>query len=440
MKPIDSFMRSFVELHPQDAARSFENLKIKEAASLLKKLPPKIAASLLDLINPTVAEPLFTHLDHTQARELLPLMSPRSASTILQRLDPDVREVLLTSLEEKVARSLRDLATYEPDTAGAIMHPRVASLRPDMTMQQAVASIRKVPRDVLHYLYVADRSGVLCGVVTMRDLLVASPKATVESIIIRDPISVIHTAPRTEAEDILRQGKLLTIPVIDDEGRLVGAIRRADILQAGEAEAFEGFQKLVGAGAEERALSPVSTVVKSRLPWLYVNLLTAFLAAAVVGVFEDIIAQMAALAVLLPVVAGQGGNTGSQSLAVVMRGLALREISPSVRNRVIRKELLGGFLNGLGVSLITALCVFGWRMMAGDGVTPSLGLALVIALSMTITMVVAAFSGAIIPMILSALGRDPAQSASIFLTTVTDIIGFATFLGFAVLFKTMILG
>ena len=163
------------------------------------------------------------------------------------------------------------------------------------------------------------------------------------------------------------------------------------------------------------------------------------MAAAVVGMFEGIIAQMAALAVLLPVVAGQGGNTGSQSLAVVMRGLALREIVPGVKKRVIMKELTGGFINGVGVAAVTALCVFGWRMSAGDPVSSGTGLAMVIGLSMVLNMVAAALSGALIPLALKAMGRDPAQSAAIFLTTVTDIVGFASFLGLAVLFKSMIM-
>jgi magnesium transporter len=179
--------------------------------------------------------------------------------------------------------------------------------------------------------------------------------------------------------------------------------------------------------------------VKSRLPWLYVNLATAFLASGVVGLFEDLIAQIAALAVLLPVVAGQGGNTGSQSLAIVMRGLALREIVPGVRMRVVLKEVVAGAINGIAVAVVTGLAVFGWRLAVGDSLTSCSGLALVISLAMVVNMAAAAFSGAAIPLLLKALGRDPAQSAAIFLTTVTDIVGFGAFLGFALLLKPMIL-
>ena len=175
------------------------------------------------------------------------------------------------------------------------------------------------------------------------------------------------------------------------------------------------------------------------MPWLYVNLLTAFMAAAVVGVFEGIIAKIAALAVLLPVVAGQGGNTGSQALSVVMRGIALREIIPGQKKRVIVKEILGGLVNGIAVALVTAGAVFAWRHFAGDTLTSCTGLAVGIGLAMIVNMVAAALSGAAIPLVLKAVGRDPAQSAAIFLTTVTDIVGFASFLGFAVAFSPLLL-
>ena len=243
-----------------------------------------------------------------------------------------------------------------------------------------------------------------------------------------------------EVVQLMRERGFLALPVVDFEDRLIGVVRHTEALEASHEAAFEDLQKIVGAGADERALSPVRMVVKSRLPWLLVNLLTAFMAAAVIGMFEGIIAKVAALAVLLPVVAGQGGNTGSQSLAIVMRGLALREIIPGVKKRVIVKELTGGVINGVAVAIVTAVAVFGWRAFAGDSIQAGGGLSLVIGLAMIVNMAAAALSGAAIPLILRALGRDPAQSASIFLTTVTDIVGFASFLGFATMFMSMIDG
>ncbi len=318
------------------------------------------------------------------------------------------------------------------------MEPRVASIPSDLTAQQATAAIRKAPREALHYLYVTRRDGTLQGVINMRDLLLAAPRDPIESLVRRDVFSVPDTMDSGEVVQLMREKKFLALPVVDFDGRLVGVVKHAQALQAGQEAAFENLQKMVGAGANERALSPVAIVIQSRLPWLYVNLVTAFMAAAVIGVFEGVIAKVAALAVLLPVVAGQGGNTGSQSLAVVMRGLALREIIPGSKKRLIVKELLAGTINGVAVAIVTAVAVFAWRLLAGDTTQAGFGLSLVIGLAMVVNMAAAAISGAVIPLILQALGRDPAQSAAIFLTTVTDIVGFASFLGFATAFMPMI--
>jgi magnesium transporter len=222
---------------------------------------------------------------------------------------------------------------------------------------------------------------------------------------------------------LMRQGRFIALPVVDADGRLLGVIRHEQALATAQQEAFEDLQRLVGAGADERALSPVSVVVRKRLPWLYVNLLTAFVASAVVGLFEHTLARMSALAVLLPIVSGQGGNSGSQTLAVVIRGLALREILPGAVRRVLVKEVMAAAVNGTCVAAITGGAVYMW---SGD-----LRLALVIGLAMIVNMLIAGLAGAAIPLVLRALKRDPAQSSSIFLTTVTDVVGFGAFLGLA---------
>jgi magnesium transporter len=214
--------------------------------------------------------------------------------------------------------------------------------------------------------------------------------------------------------------------VVDVDGRLVGVIRAATLLAVAQEEAGASLQTMVGASRDERALSPVSFAVKKRLPWLQVNLVTAFLAAAVVGLFEDTIARFTALAVLLPVVAGQSGNTGAQALAVTMRGLALREIRPRLWRRITFKEGGVAAVNGVAVALTTSAGVWVWSQ--------SPGLALVIGVAMVISMVAAGLAGALIPIVLTVSGQDPAQASSIVLTTVTDVVGFLSFLGLASLF------
>lgn len=438
MKPQESLLRTFIASHPEDAARAVEALGPEEAARLLKSMPDRTVLALLERLQPHFGAQVLGFSNAQHCSELLTKLEPRTASAIVQHLVDGHREELLASLPEKLSRSLRELTRYPAETAGGMMHTRVATLAIDLTAQQAISAIRKAPRDALYYLYVTQRSGHLAGVLNMRDLLLASPRDPIEPFVRRDVLSVPSTMPREEVVNLMSERRFLALPVVDIDGVMVGVVTHDDALQASRVEAFADLQKLVGAGAEERALSPVTVVVKNRLPWLLVNLLTAFMAAGVVGMFEGIIAQIAALAVLLPVVAGQGGNTGAQSLAVVMRGLALREIVPGTKRRVMRKEFLAGVINGVLVAAVTAICVYLWRFLAGDTPVTGLGLSLVIFLAMIVNMAAAAFAGAVIPLILKALGRDPAQSASIFLTTVTDIVGFASFLGFATAFLPML--
>jgi magnesium transporter len=430
VKPLESLLHSFVELHPEDAARSIESLDAEEAGRLFRTLPEPVAARLAERLNPHVVAPIFERLEPDHALRLLSTLAPRPASAIVHHLIESVRETMLQQLPESTAKQLRELFAYPAETAGAMMEPRVVSFPIDLTVEQATAAIRKARRDALHYLYVTKRDGSLAGVLNMRDLLLGEPDAKIDPMVHRNVLTIPDTMPSEEVVALMRDRKFLALPVVDLDGRLIGVVKHNEALETGQLEAFEDLQKMVGVGGDERALSPVSTVVKRRLPWLIVNLVTAFMAASVVAIFEDTIAKIAALAVLLPIVSGQGGNSGAQSLAIVMRGLALREIMSGTRKRVIIKEVTAGLFNGIAVAVVTAFAVYCWKW--------NVGLALVILLAMIVNMVAASLAGAVIPMLLKALGRDPAQSASIFLTTVTDIVGFASFLGFAVLFMEML--
>ena len=268
------------------------------------------------------------------------------------------------------------------------------------------------------------------GAVPVQDLALAAPGARLESLVSAALATIQATAGREEVAEVLNRDHVDALPVVDFEGRLLGIIRHDALVKAAREEASADVQTMVGASRDERALSKVSFAVRKRLPWLQVNLGTAFLAAAVVGLFEETIARNTALAVLLPVVAGQSGNTGSQALAVTMRGLALREIRARHWPRVCIKEIRVALVNGIAVALTTALFVLLWSR--------SPGLALVIGSSMVLSMVAAGLSGAAIPILLSSIGQDPAQSSSIILTTVTDVVGFFSFLGIATLLSGLL--
>jgi magnesium transporter len=268
-------------------------------------------------------------------------------------------------------------------------------------------------------------AGELIGSVALQDIAVAPGREKLIDLIRAATPRVHATSSREEIGEVLETSRLTTLAVVDAHNRLVGAIRQDALFAAAQEEATLDIQTMVGASRQERALSKPTFAVRKRLPWLSINLGTAFLAAAVVGIFENLIAEVTALAVLLPVVAGQSGNTGAQALAVTMRGLALREIRTRQWLRIALKEVSVGFLNGVAIAALTAAAVYAWSR--------SPGLALVIGVSMVISMVAAGFAGAVIPMLLTALGQDPAQSSSIILTTITDVTGFFSFLGIATL-------
>jgi magnesium transporter len=310
------------------------------------------------------------------------------------------------------------------------MDPRVIAFRADMGAREALTRLRRSKARALREIYVTDEEGRLSGRVEMQDLALAEPNQRLADISRRIASAVQNLTPREEVVEILEQYKLPVLPVIDVNGRLVGVIHQAGLLTALQEETSLDIQTMVGASKDERALSKVPFAVIKRLPWLQINLLTAFLAAGVVGLFESTIAKFTALAVLMPVVAGQSGNAGAQALAVTMRGLALREISVRHWLRVVWKEVNVGLLNGLAIALTTGVAVFFW--------SKSFGLSLVIGISMVLSMIAAGFSGAIIPIALTRMGQDPAQSSTIVLTTVTDVVGFLSFLGIATLMAQML--
>jgi len=299
-----------------------------------------------------------------------------------------------------------------------------------MTVADALERLRHIRRRGLRELYVVDDERRLAGRVEVQELALAPREQPLAEITLGVLAVVGDLDPREDVVQILQTQPITVLPVIDGSGRFVGAIRQAELVAAVEEESSLDIQTMVGASPDERALSPPAFAVRKRLPWLQINLLTAFLAAAVVGLFEGIIAQFTALAVLLPVVAGQSGNAGAQALAVTMRGLVLREISLRHWPAVVGKEVTTGLVNGLAVAATTALGVFVWSR--------SLPLVAVIVLAMIISMMAAGLAGALVPILLRRFGQDPATASSIILTTVTDVVGFFSFLGIATLFAPLL--
>jgi magnesium transporter len=416
--------------YPREAALAIEEMPVREAVEVLQIHPLYVTLAIWQYLSGDSMEALFNALPQENAAELLTELDPQLSAKILGRLDKDDRERFLSAVDPRIAKELNQVMEYPADSAGRLMDTRVLTFHEEMSVSQAENRLRAYKPKALRELFLTDQHGKVIGRVELRDLAIADADQSLASIMRPLITSVPDIAPREEVVEKLEQYKLVSIPVVDFNGRLSGVIRQDKLVTALQEEASVGIQTMVGVSKDESALSPVWFSVSKRLPWLQINLLTAFLAASVVGLFESTIAKFTALAVLLPVVAGQSGNAGAQALAVTMRGLALREISLRHWPKVVFKEVNAGFLNGLAVALTTSIGVAIW--------SGSFGLTLVIAMSMVIAMVAAGFSGAIIPITLRRLGQDPAQSSSIILTTVTDVVGFFSFLGIATLLSGML--
>jgi magnesium transporter len=422
--------QAYLGLYPAEAARVVETLPAEEIVALFKREPAMRLTALFEHLLPEVGAEVLQRLGVDAAKEVLPNLEPDRAALLLSRLDQETQSAFLQALQAGLAKELQTLMTYPPGTAGSLMDPRATVARPESTVAETLNAVRAAGRKRIYDVCVIDEHGDLIGAVALQDLAAADGTERLEELLRLGPVGVSAMATREEVVDLMTQHRLSSLPVVDAENRVVGIIRQDKLIAAAQEEASVDIQTMVGASKEERALSNVSFAIRKRLPWLQINLVTAFMAATVVGIFEGIIAKFTALAVLLPIVAGQSGNTGAQALAVTMRGLALREIRPRHWLRVTFKEVNVAFFNGIAVALTTSLGVYVWSR--------SIGLALVIGISMIISMVVAGLSGAVIPMILLAFGQDPAQSSSIILTTVTDVVGFFSFLGLATLLASML--
>ena len=420
----------FFSRYPAAAIDAFEPLETSDQVAVLERQPVAATLPVWERISPDIGRRLLAELSPPVAAETMRSLDPGRLARLLAAFDDGEREELLALLGDRTAKEVRSLLQYPPDRAGAMMDTRVHLFRQAGTVADMRARLRQDRKPGRTGCFVVDPDNRLAGWVDMQAIALAEPGDRVGDLIRPVAGAVDPMATSEEVGEFLDRHPLADLAVVDGDGRLLGAIRHASVVEAELERASLGIQTMVGVSRDERATSAVPFAVRKRLPWLEINLVTAFVAAAVVGLFESTIAQYTALAVLLPVVAGQSGNTGAQALAVTMRGLALREIRASQWFRVVSKEANVGLLNGVAVALTTALGVYVW--------SGSDGLAYIIAASMVISMAIAGIAGAAIPILLTTLGQDPAQSSSIVLTTITDVAGFFSFLGIATLLAGMI--
>lgn len=363
------------------------------------------------------------------ARELMHL-SAGFAQDVLGALPNDARERAIAAAPADVARQWQRNALYDRDTVGRLMEPVVAAFPPDTTLGETIEELRElVTRALITYVYVVDSEQHLLGIVTMRDLLFSTRERTLDQVMLRGAFALHAAMPMKDAMRLVLDRHYPVYPVVDAEQRLIGLVRGQAMFEAQAIEITLQAGSMVGVEKEERLATPWLHSLRLRHPWLQLNLLTAFLAAAVVGLFQDTIDRLVILALFLPVLAGQSGNTGCQALAVTLRGMTLGELKPGTERPLVAKETWVGCLNGAGVGIAAAVGMY--ITATGQNQDQPAMLAFVVFLAMIASCMASGISGAIIPLTLKRFGLDPATASSIFLTTATDVVSMGMLLGLA---------
>jgi magnesium transporter len=419
--------------HPADLAQVFSDLGEKDrsaAFSLLVERNSRLAMEALSELGPEAGATLLAGRPPEEIARLLHELPSDDAAAIVEYLPEELHAAVIELIEKRPGDEVGELLEYPEQTAGRIMNPKVFALSEDMTVGEAITALQG-SRDVemVFYLYVVDARRHLVGVVSLRRLLLVPPSTPLKRIMTTDVTSVRADTDQEEVARLVASYNLLAIPVVDEENKLVGVITVDDVIDVIKDEATEDIYRLAGVSTDERVFTPATESLRKRFPWLLVNLVTAFIAAGVVGIFQHTISAWVALAVFMPIVPGMGGNAATQTLTVIVRGLALGELTWANSRKALFKEILVGVGNGFATGIVAALAA--WALIG----QPSVGVLLFLA--MIINLFVAGAAGTLIPLGLKALKVDPALASTVFITTFTDVCGFAAFLGLATMYLRM---
>lgn len=419
-------VRELVEdSHPIDLALALEDASDSNILFLASLLTDEQMAEIIEQAEEEVQNHIMRLFDMNKMLRIFQYMSKDDVVDILGEMAANRRKELVKLMKTSDHTVIRNLLGYKENTAGSIMTTEYISMRNTLTVSQALEKVKEIaPKtEEINTLYITNEKKQLIGTVSLRDLLVAKNYDTLNDLLEENVISV---EPEVDQEDVARlvsKYDLHAIPVVNKRKGILGIITVDDIIDVIEEENTEDMLKLGGVNKEEDVDSSVLESVHMRLPWLLINLVTAFLASSVVSLFEDTISQVVALAASMPIVAGMGGNSGTQTLAVVVRGIALGDIKLHGNGKRIMKGILVGLINGL-VNGIIAGIVLSW-------INHNAALGVIILIAMVCNMMIAALAGFLVPVILKALNFDPAIASSIFITTCTDVCGFFIFLGLA---------
>jgi magnesium transporter len=410
-------------MHPADQAEMVADLDSRLRSRVVSALPRDRLAELLGYLPDDDRRRVGAELVPAVLGPLLDLVEPDVAADVLHALPTDQVPRVLQTMRSgpSVARLLR----HSDESAGGRMTPDLVALHEHQTVAQAVAHLRRLRPDPeeAYYLYVVDAAHRLTGVVSLRQLVISPPDTRIGQIMTRQVISVPIEIDQEECARLIQRYNLIALPVVDEEGKLAGVITVDDLFDVVAEEATEDMFRMVGLPETESLFRPITASAPSRLFWLLVNLPTALLAALVVSLFEPTIDRVVALAIFMPVMAGMGGNAGTQTITMVVRAMALGDLPPGSVWRVLRRELAVALAVGVGIGLVVGLVAMGWKL------SPLLGL--IAGSAMLISIMAAAAAGVLVPVTLRSLRLDPALASGILVTTVTDVVAFLSFLGLA---------
>ncbi|CUO31466.1 magnesium transporter [Clostridium sp. NSJ-49] len=430
--PQDRIMKYIEGIHPVDILDILREDE-EDRKDILNRLSEKCIASIIDEAEDEEKYEILTEFSENKQKNIIEEMSSDELTDLLGILSQEQANKILSKMTAEDARRTRQLLSYEPDTAAGIMATEFVSVKGEMTVEDTLKYLQGTTEDVenIYDLYVIDELDRLKGVVSLKEVVTSSFETKISDIIHVKVEGIPYDLDQEEVGHRFEKYGYLTMPVVDNYNRLLGIVTVDDVMQILRDESTEDIHRLGGVDEGERISGTLSESIKSRLPWLIVNLFTAILASAVVGMFEGTISRIVALATFMPIVTGMGGNAGTQTLTIIVRGLALGELDFDNMKRVFFKEIGIGLVTGVVIGAIIAVLGYLWEGKLFFG--------LIIGVAMILNMIVATISGFVVPVVLKKLKVDPALASSIFVTTFTDVLGFLFFLGLATIFVEKLL-
>ncbi len=423
----------FSELHPADIADLIDNLGEQEKIHLFSLLDVEKASDVIPELSDASREQILEEISDKKLTEIIDEMDSDDAADVIAELPEDQARAVLDGIEPEESRDLKNLLKYEEDTAGGIMQSELVSISSDSTINSALNAVVQASDEIenVYNVFVVDRDNVLIGAIPLQKLITSRRTSPAIEAIDKTIPSVQTDVDQEEVARMFEKYDLVSLPVVDSGNHLLGRITVDDIVDVMEEETSEDIYRIAGLDEDDNIFNNPIESVKKRLPWLYFNLLTALVSALVIGFFEDTIRVVIALAVFMPVVAAIGGNAGSQTLTLIVRGMALGEVTFENSRKALYKQIIVGTINGLAVGVVIGIIAYLWKGM------PVLGV--VLGLAMIINVFVGTLIGTLIPLSLKWMKADPALGSHIFVTAFTDAFGFLSFLGLATIFLKLLI-